>query len=226
MLKEWLTRLRFLVISKSHDEINEELQFHLEQQTQANIAAGMTPLEARRQAVIAFGGMERTRQQSHEQRPGYLIETLLQDARYSIRSFQRNPIFTLTIVATLMLGIGATTAVFTVVDRILFRPLPYANDGRIVSLGLVQPLETQEFLLSGFYYDWRSRQKVFASMTSESASTGECDLTEGAPMQLDCPSVEGNFLSTLGVSPILGRSFLPEEVQPGGPRVGLISYGL
>ena len=226
MLKEWLTRLRFLIISKSHDEINEELQFHLEQQTQANIAAGMTPLESRRRAVIAFGGRERTRQQSHEQRPSYLVETLLQDVRYNIRGFRRNLIFTITIVATLMLGIGATTAVFSVVDRILFRPLPYANGGRIVSLGLVQPLETQEFLLSGFYYDWRSRQKVFASMTSESASTGECDLTEGAPMQLDCPSVEGNFLSTLGVSPILGRSFLPEEARPGGPRAILISYGL
>jgi len=119
MLKEWLTRLRFLMISKSHDEINEELQFHLEQQTQANIAAGMTPVESRRQAVIAFGGMERTRQQSHEQRPGYLAETLLQDASYSIRGFRRNPISTITIVATLMLGIGATTAVFSVVDRTL-----------------------------------------------------------------------------------------------------------
>jgi putative ABC transport system permease protein len=133
MLKEWLIRLRFLIVSKSHDEIDEELQFHLEQQTQANLAAGMTPLESRRQAIIAFGGMERTRQQSHEQRPSYLVETLLQDARHSIRGFRRNPIFTITIVATLMLGIGATTAVFSVVDHILFRPLPYANDGRIVS---------------------------------------------------------------------------------------------
>lgn len=226
MVKEWLIRLRFLMFSKSHDEIDEELKFHLEQQTEANIAAGMTPREAHRQAVIAFGAVERTRQQSHEQRPGYFAETLLQDIRYSLRGFRRNPSFTITIVATLMLGIGATTAVFSVVDRILFRPLPYANDGRIVSLGLVQPLENQEFLLSGFYYDWRSRQKVFASMTSENASTGECDLTEGTPAQLDCPSIEANFLPTLGVSPVLGRNFLPEEARPGGPSVALISYGL
>ena len=91
MLKEWLTRIRFLVFPKSHDAIDEELQFHLEQQTQANIAAGMTPLDSRRQALIAFGGVERTRQQSHEQRPSYLAEILLQDARYSIRGFLRNP---------------------------------------------------------------------------------------------------------------------------------------
>lgn len=226
MVKEWLIRLRFLVFSKSHDEIDEELQFHLEQETQANIASGMTSLEARRQAVMALGGVERARQQSHEQRPGYFAEAMLQDIRYSLRGFRRNPIFTITIVATLTLGIGATTAVFSVVDRILFRSLPYTNDGRIVSLGLVQPLETQEFLLSRFYYDWRSSQKVFASMTSENASTGQCDLTEGTPAHLDCPFVEGNFLPTLGVSPILGRNFLPEEARPGGPSVVLISYGL
>jgi putative ABC transport system permease protein len=226
MFNEWLNRFRFLIIPKSKDEIGEELQFHIEQQTKANVAARMTPLEAHRQAVIAFGGVERARQQSHEQRPGHLAETSLQDVRYSLRGFLRNRVFAISFVATIMLGIGVTTAVFSVVDRILFRPLPYANDGRIVSLGLVQPLETQEFLLSGFYYDWRSTQKVFASMTSETASTKECDLTEGTPAQLDCPFVEGNFLPTLGVSPILGRNFLPEEARPGGPSVVLISYAL
>ena len=77
MLDEWLTRLRFLMVSKSHNEIDEELQFHIEQQTQANIDAGLTPLESHRQAVVAFGGVGRAREQSHEQRPGYLVETLI-----------------------------------------------------------------------------------------------------------------------------------------------------
>ncbi len=78
MFKELLTRLRFLLVRKPHREVDEELQFHLERQTEVNIAAGMTPQEARRQAMIAFGGVERAREQSHEQRPGYFIETLLQ----------------------------------------------------------------------------------------------------------------------------------------------------
>ncbi|MCU1224265.1 MAG: ABC-type antimicrobial peptide transport system, permease component [Edaphobacter sp.] len=225
MFKELLTRLRFLFVRRTHREVDEELQFHLEQQTEINIAAGMTPQEARRQAMIAFGGVERARDQSHEQHPSYLLETLIQDIRYSLRGFRRNPVFTVTIVATLMLGIGATTAVFSVVDRILFRPLPYSNADRLVSVGLVHSLET-EFMLGYFYYDWQRNQKPFEALTSEDANTGECDLSERNPAQLSCESVEGDFLPTLGISPILGRNFLPEEDLPNGPRVALISYGL
>jgi putative ABC transport system permease protein len=226
MLKEWLTRLRFLLAPKPRYEIDEELQFHLEQQAEANVAAGMTAREANRQAVIALGGVEKTKEESHQQRPGFYIETVLQDVRYAVRGFARNPVFTLTILVTLMLGIGATTAVFSIVDRILFRSLPYAHADRLVSLGMVHSVETQEFLMGNFYYDWRDHQKPFDAMTSEQTGAHECDLTEGKPAQLSCESVEGNFLSVLGVSPILGRNFLPEEARPGGPAVALITYGL
>ena len=226
MLKEWLTRVHFLIAPKPHGEIDEELQFHLEQQTQANVAAGMTPQEAHRQAVIALGGVERAKEQSHEQRPGFHIETFLQDTRYAFRGFGRSPVFTLTILTTLMLGIGATTAVFSIVDRILFRSLPYAHADRLVSLGMVHSVETQGFLMGNFYYEWRDHQKPFEAMTSEQTGTHECDLTEAKPEQLNCESVEGNFLSVLGVSPVLGRNFLAEEARPGGPNVALISYGL
>ena len=160
------------------------------------------------------------------QRPGYCLETVGQDVRYALRGFRRSPVFTITVVATLMLGIGATTAVFSVVDRILFRPLPYANADRLVSVGLVQSLEKQEFMLGGFYYDWRDNQKPFEAMTAESATTGVCDLTEHNPAQLSCPQVEAGFLPALGISPVLGRNFLPEEDRPSGPKVVLISYGL
>jgi putative ABC transport system permease protein len=226
MLKEWLTRLRFLIASKPRHEIDDELQFHLEQQTRANVTAGMTREEARRQAVITFGGIEGVRERSHEQRPGYLIETIVQDVRYSLRGFRRNVVFTLTIVATLMLGIGATAAVFSVVDRILFRPLPYDHADRLVSVGMVHSLETNEFMLGYFYYDWQRNQKPFEQLTSESATTSECDLTESHSAQLGCTSVEGNFLPTLGVSPVLGRNFVAEEDRPNGPKVAIISYGL
>ncbi len=214
MSRDFLRRLRFLIQRRTHREVDEELEFHLERQVEANVAAGMTAEEARRQAAIAFGGVERAREQCREERPGYRVEMLLQDVRYALRGFRRNPVFTITVVVTLMLGIGATTAVFSVVDRILFRALPYAHADRLVSVGLVQSLETQEFMLGGFYYDWRNNQRPFEAMTSESAVTDECDLTEGNPAQLSCPRVEANFLPTLGISPVLGRNFLPEEDRP------------
>jgi putative ABC transport system permease protein len=225
MLKQWLTRLRFLLAPKSHLEIDDEAQFHLEEQTKANVAAGMTPQEARRQAVISFGGVENVKEESHQQRPSFYIETVLQDIRYALRGFRRNLVFTTTILVTLMLGIGATTAVFSIVDRILFRSLPYADADRLVSVGMVHSLAT-EFMLGYFYYDWQRGQKPFEALTSERATTGECDLTERDPAQLNCTSVEGNFLPALGVTPVLGRNFLPQEDLLNGPKVALISYGL
>lgn len=226
MLKELLTQLRFLLARKTHRDVDEELLFHLEQQTRANLAAGMVPKEARRQAVVAFGGVERAREECREQRPGYFMEALLQDIHYAIRGFRRSPIFTITIVVMLMLGIGATTAVFSVVDRILFRPLPYAHADRLVSLGLVQSLETQEFMVGGFYYDWKENQRPFEALAAEGGVAHECDLAEHNPVRLSCAQAEAGFLPMLGVSPVLGRNFLPEEDRPNGPKVALLSYGL
>ena len=136
MMREFLTRLRFFLSRKKQNEVDDELQFHLEQATEARITAGMAPAEARRQAMIELGGVERTREQCHEQRPGWWLGTVKQDVRYALRGFRRNPVFTITVIATLALGIGATTAVFSVVDRILFRSLPYAHDEGLVSVGL------------------------------------------------------------------------------------------
>ena len=225
-MNEFFSRLRFFFCRKPSGELDEELQFHLEQAMEANLAAGMTPEEAHRQARIDFGGIESAREETYAQRPGWWMETLLQDSRYSLRGFRRNPIFTITVIATLALGIGATTAVFSVVDPILFRPLPYAHPDRLVSVGLVQSLETQEFTLGGFFFDWQRNQKPFEALTSEGAVSRECDLTERNPEQLHCMPVLGNFLPTLGVSPILGRNFSPDEMRPNGPDVAMISYTL
>ena len=204
MVKEFLTRLRFFVAGSKQGDLDEELRFHVEQATAAKVAAGMTAAEARRQALIEFGGVERAREQCHEQRPGWWWGTVAQDARYALRGFRRNPAFTITVIATLALGIGATTAVFSVVDRILFRSLPYAHDDRIVSFGLVQSLERQEFTLGAFFYEWRDSQRPFAAVTFE-RGVSTCNLTETNPVHLSCADVAQNFLPTLGISPVLGR---------------------
>lgn len=225
MMTEFFTRLRYLFARRKHNDLEEELDFHIEQSTKLNIAAGMAPDEARRAAMVEFGGVERTREQCYEQRPVWWMGTVAQDVRYALRGFRRNPMFTVTVLATLTLGIGATTAVFSVVDRILFRALPYAHDDRLVSVGLTAPIIPEEFMLGGSYYTWRDNQKPFEAFTSETG-VNQCDLTERNPARLSCASVEASFLPTLGVSPLLGRNFLPEEDRPNGPKVALISYAL
>ena len=206
-------------------EFDAELESHVRMHTEDGVRAGLSEAEARRQALMRLGGAEQARQSYRERASLPLVEILMQDARYALRGFWRNPVFAITALAALALGIGASTAVFSVVDRILFRSLPYAHPDQLVSVGLTAPIIPQEFMLGGSYYDWRDHQTPFAAFTSETG-VNACDLTERNPERLGCASVEANFLPTLGVSPILGRNFLPEEDRPKGPKVALISYAL
>jgi predicted permease len=225
---EWVVRLRFFVgRSPRSDRANleEELRFHLERSIEEKLAHGMRLEEARRQTRIEFGGVEHAREETWRQRPGWLLDTVAQDVRYALRGFRRNPVFVVTVVVTLALGIGATTAVFSVVDRILLRSLPYAQDSRLVSIGLVQSLEKQEFTLGGFFFEWRDNQKPFSSLTYE-RGVHDCNVTDSNPQHLQCAEVAQSFLPALGVAMTLGRNFLPEEDLPNGPRVALISDGL
>jgi putative ABC transport system permease protein len=155
-----------------------------------------------------------------------LFESFAQDLRYAVRGMIRNPMFTLTAVFAAALGIGSTTAVFSVVDRILFRSLPYPGDDRLVSVGAIAPLDTNEFETPDAYFDWRKQQTPFESITSFTAGVTDCDLTQENPLRLGCAQVEANFLPVLGVSPLLGRNFTPEEDRRNAPKVALMSYGL
>jgi len=150
----------------------------------------------------------------------------MQDLRYAARGLARNPLFAASAIFAAALGIGSTTAVFSVVDRILFRSLPYPNADRLVSVGMMAPLDTNEFLMSENYFDFRRYQTPFESMTSFTAGVAGCDLTEGTPVRLGCADVEGNFLPALGLAPFLGRNFTAAEDRPNAPKVALISYAL
>lgn len=208
-------------------EVSDELQFHLDSYAADLVEQGIPEGEARRLARVALGSPLRNYGEIHRRAVGLqLLDETLSDVRYGIRGLWRNPLFAITLIATLTLGIGATTAIFSVVDRVLFRPLPYPQSERLISLGLTQPLEPQEFAFGAFFYDWSDRQQPFLAMTAESAVTSSCDLTENNPIHLSCPAVLRSFLPTFGIQPVLGRNFSVEEDRPHGPRVALISYGL
>ena len=153
------------------------------------------------------------------------MDILAQDLRYAARGLVRSPTFTVAAVFAIALGTGAGTAVFSVVDRILFRSLPYRQAGRLVSVGFVAPIIPQEFMLGTDYVEWRARQQPFESLTSW-AGINDCDLTGGNPVRLECALVEASFLPTLGIQPIMGRNFTRDEDRPNAPPVALLSYGL
>ena len=143
-----------------------------------------------------------------------------------MRGLRRNPGFSLTAVVAAAVAIGASTAVFSAIDRVLFRPLPYRDEARLVSTGMMAPLDSNEFLLADAYFDLRRNPGPFEAVTSFQAGAIACDLTEVSPLRMRCLRVESNFLDTLGVRPAAGRSFTAEEDRPNGPRVAMISHAL
>lgn len=153
------------------------------------------------------------------------IEQTLDDVAYAARSYARTPGFTLAAVLALALGIGAATAVFSVVDPLLFRPLPYAGADRLASIGMSAPIEPNEWLLAPDYLEWRERQSAFSSLTSLQGRR-TCDLTDGEPSRLHCGVVEASFLPVMGITLAAGRNFSLEEDQPKAAPVALISHAL
>jgi len=157
--------------------------------------------------------------------PSVLLDSLFQDLRYAWRALRSSRSTVVIAVLTIALGTGAVTAVFSVVDRILFRDLPYAHPERLVWFGVKAPINESEFLLEGSFWEFREHQTVFEEMTSMSRA-GDCDLNERNPARISCGGVAANFLHTFGIRPLMGRDFTPQEDVRGGPYAALLTYGL
>ena len=151
---------------------------------------------------------------------------LAHDLRYAVRGLMRSRISTLVAVVALALGIGAGTAVFSVVDRILFRSLPYRQAERLVSFGMVAPIVPQEFMLTYDYLDWRESQTPFETMGAWLAGVRDCDINDTAPLRLGCARIDSSLLPTLGAEPVLGRNFTRGEEKPNAPKTAIITNGL
>ena len=199
---------------------HEELESHVAMRAEHD---GTDTNAARRR----LGNMLRTEEDMRRVWVSPIWDVLAQDARFAWRSFRRSPGFALTAVGVLAMGLGASTALFSVLDRILFRSLPYADAGRLVSVGLLAPLDSNEFLLTTDYAQlWRETPAPFESVTTFFRGAAPCDVMDDQPERLSCLSVEANFLRVLGVSVAAGRDFTPADDVPGAPLVALIRHSL
>lgn len=154
------------------------------------------------------------------------LDHFLQDVRYALRNLFRTPAFSLTAILATALAIGACTAVFSAVDRVLFRSLPYTEESRLVSVGMMAPLDSNEFLFAAPYFELQRQPGPFAQITAFQAGAVATDLTEGQAVRLRAVRLEANFLDVFGIRPVLGRAFTREEDRPNAAAVTLISYGL
>lgn len=225
-MTEFLTRLRFLLFRKRRDELDEELRFHLEQSIAAKMAAGLTAEEARRQALIDFGGVERAREQCEQERPGLWIDTLLRDVRYSLRILRKSPWFTATVVVTLALGIGANTAIFSVVNAVLLKSLTYPDADRLVNFLRPSAVIANNLHDILEFHFFERQTKIFKEVVAFDAAGPGYNLTGGHPEQVHGIHVTEGYFRVYGAPVLLGRTFTPQEDSPNGGKVVVLSYGL
>src|SRR5262245_52795035 len=225
--KLWRRMLSLLRRGRFEREMEEEMQFHLEMQIEQNLDAGMSPEKARQAANRQFGNQTWLKEVSREMWGLNSIETLLQDLRYGLRMLRKTPLFTLAAVITLALGIGANTAIFSVVNAVLLRPLPYQNPAELVlirHLNKTDGTQSQGISYPNFQ-DLRRQNSVFADLATFRQNS--FSLAVGSDLeQINAATVSANFFALLGVKAQRGRTFLPAEETTAGGRVAMLSHAL
>jgi putative ABC transport system permease protein len=223
-------RFRNLFLRSRVDrEIESEIRAHIEMRVEDNLAAGMAPDEARRDAMIRFGNRTAMKERATAADAALTLDSLGRDIRYAFRQLRKSPGFTFTALLTLALGIGATTALFSVIDAVMLKPLPFPTADRLVSVESMIAATGHGGVASYLdFVDWRARNHVVDGMAAY--RTGDFTLIgQQEPEHLLGASVSAQLFSLLGVAPALGRSFLPDEDNPAaasGADAVILSYGL
>jgi putative ABC transport system permease protein len=213
--------------SAAESELDEELRCYAETITEEKIAAGMSPAEARRTTLADIGGMEQVKQSVRDHRTGESIELLWQDVRYALRQLRHNRAFTLTAVLTLALGIGANTAIFSVINGLLFSSLHIWQEDRVVALGFQQKGTSWQ---TGFslpeYRDIREQTaNVFSHVLAQRYGLDGLSMQGNKPERVLSSYVSGNYFQALGIQPFLGRLFLSSEGEtPDADPIMVLSY--
>ncbi|HET9702978.1 MAG TPA: ABC transporter permease [Vicinamibacterales bacterium] len=205
--------------------LNTEVQFHIDMETAKNIRLGMSPEDARRQALRSFGPMEKHKEETRDARGISWFETLGADLRYGARALLKHPGYALLAVLTLGLGIGANTAIFSVINGVLLKPLPYEHGDRLVVLQQSRPLsgQPQVGVAIAEYFDYRSRADVFDGLVEYHQMNFDL-INRGEPDRVSTGVVSHNFFDLLGIKPIVGRTFVQSDDVQGAEAVLLLSH--
>lgn len=211
-------------------DVSDELETHLALDIDAGVRAGLAPEEARRQALLWLGGAEQVRQALRERRTFPWLESLLQDARYGLRTLARNPGFTVTAVLTLALGIGACTAIFSLVNAVLLRSLPFGDPQRLVYLFTPNPNIPipREVIAPSYadFYDLKQQSRSYTDMTAFDQAVFRLASSAGGVEKVNAAKVDENFFATLRSAPEFGRAIGSDDNQPGHDKVAVIGHGL
>ncbi|MDE1176740.1 MAG: ABC transporter permease [Edaphobacter sp.] len=214
----------------ANEELSEELQFHLQTLADRHIARGLSPEQAQRAARAEFGDVNAATEAAYESRGTALVDDLMQDLRYGVRSLRRQPAFTLVTVLTLALGIGACTAIFSLVNAVMLRSLPYGDASRLVYLYMPNPRLKElppEALgpSNADFFDIRQQAHSFSSMTMFDQKTMNL-MMDGKAQRIGVAKVDASFFHTLETAPLMGRVFNEEDQQPGNDHAVILSYSL
>jgi len=213
-------------LRQAENELDEEITYHLDRQVDEDIRRGLTPAEARYAALRSIGNVERIKEECRDMRKTNFVVDLIQDVRYSFRSLRKSPRFTIVAVLTVVLGVGANATIFSVLNPLLFKPLPYPEPDRIVNLYRTSQSSQSWGHSVPNYFTHRERNTVFeelAAVTWEDVSLAEA----GEPAEgLFGMRATASFFSMLGVKPALGRVFAESEDQAGTEPVVILSYTL
>jgi len=210
---------------KTESELSEELNAYLQNAADAKVQAGATPEEALRSARLELGGMETVKHEVRAVGWEFAIEVFVQDARYGIRMLRKSPLFTAVAVTAIAIGIGANTAMFSLIDAILLRPLPYPEPQRLIVVGTQQRGRSEMDLMgTADFLAWRDHQQSFEQVAVLDRAGRSFALSGmGAPERIPGVGVSANFFSMFGVAPLKGRGFQPGEDRPGAPGVVVVS---
>jgi predicted permease len=224
-LRSMFLRLRNL-FRRDDGELRDELHSHLQLHIDDNLRSGMTPEDARRHALLKLGGLEQTKEQIRDQQSLPIVESLLQDLRFAFRLLKKSPGFASVAVLTLALGIGANSALFSIVNAVILRPLPYPNPEQLITLRESKPNFATGSVSFPNFLDWQKENRTFASMAAMRGGYGVTLTGLGAAEQLNSILLTSGFFEQLGVNPVLGRTFTQDEERVGAAPTALLTAAL